>query len=143
LLARNKVASACMDLSDGLADAVRQVAAASGVGATIDAAALPIDPAAGEWFAASGRDPIDEAVAGGDDYELLVAVRPRLRRRLAAVVRQAGVPLTRIGACTEDRQVAIVRTADGVATTSPLAGGYSHFRPVDTLRVVPSDAEGR
>src|SRR5262249_35913946 len=60
LLARNKVASACMDLSDGLADAVRQVADASGVGATIDAAALPIDPAVRAWFAAHGRDPIDE-----------------------------------------------------------------------------------
>ena len=143
LLGRNKAASACMDLSDGLADALRQVADASGVGATIDAAALPIDPAARAWFAASGRDPIDEAIAGGDDYELLVAVRPRLRRRLEAVGRQAGVPLTRIGACTEDRQVAIVRTADGVATTAPLAGGYTHFRPFDKLRVVPSDAEGR
>jgi thiamine-monophosphate kinase len=142
LLGRNKAASACMDLSDGLADAVRQVADASGVGATIDAAALPIDPAARAWFEASGRDPIDEAVAGGDDYELLVAVRPRLRRRLEAVGRQAGVPLTRIGACTEDRQVAIARTTDGVVTTAPLAGGYSHFRPADTLRVV-SDAEGR
>lgn len=143
LLARNRVASACMDLSDGLADAVRQVADASGVGATIDADALPIDPAARACFAASGRDPIDEAVAGGDDYELLFAVRPRLRRRLEAVGRQAGVPLTRIGVCTEERQVAIVRTTDGVASTAPLAGGYTHFRRFDKPPVVPSDVEGR
>ena len=46
LLSRNRAAAACMDLSDGLADAVHQMADASGVGAAIDAAALPIDPAA-------------------------------------------------------------------------------------------------
>jgi thiamine-monophosphate kinase len=143
VLSRNKVASACMDLSDGLADAVQQVADASGVGATIDAAALPIDPDARAWFAACGRDPIDEAMAGGDDYELLIAVRPKLRRRLAAVARHASVPLTRIGACTADRQVVLARTTDGAVATTPLPAGYSHFRPFDTLRVVPSDAEGR
>ena len=58
LLARNRAATACMDLSDGLADAAHQIAAASGVGMTIEAAALPIDAAARAWFEANGRDPI-------------------------------------------------------------------------------------
>ena len=46
LLGRNRAATACMDLSDGLADAVHQLAEASGVGATIDGGALPIEPEA-------------------------------------------------------------------------------------------------
>jgi thiamine-monophosphate kinase len=123
LLARNRAASACMDLSDGLADAVRQIAEASSVGAIIDAAALPIDAGARRWFDARGADAADAAIAGGDDYELLFAVRPRLRNRLKAA-RAAGVAITRIGAFTADRAL-LVRRAEG---DTPLPQGYSHFR---------------
>ena len=126
MLARNRAASACMDLSDGLSDAVYQIAEASGVGAQIDAAALPIDPCARDVFAARGADPMAAAVTGGDDYELLIAVRPRARGRLATARRHGGVPLTRIGVCTEDR--AIVWRRDGADDALP-RGGYSHFRP--------------
>ena len=73
-----------MDLSDGLADGVDQMAEASGVGMTIDAAALPIDPGRrAPCSTRGGEDPVVEALTGGDDYELLFAVRPRTQRRLA------------------------------------------------------------
>jgi thiamine-monophosphate kinase len=127
LVARNRAAGACMDLSDGLADAVHQMAEASGVGMTIDAAALPIDPGAREFFAARGRDAVIEALSAGDDYELLLASRPRTRRRLDAAVRHDDVPLTRVGRCTEDRLVTLQRTA-GSIDAIPLPQGYSHFR---------------
>ena len=77
-----------MDLSDGLADAVRQIAEASGTGASIDAAAVPVDEGARAWFGRQGEDPVMRAIAGGDDYELLFASRHRLRGRLRAVERQ-------------------------------------------------------
>ena len=113
-----------MDMSDGLADAVRQIAAASGTGAAIDAAALPIPDAAREWFRRAGQDPIAGAVAGGDDYELLFAVPRRARGRLATVVRQArGVPVTRIGQLTKEPAIVLVR--DG--TPEPLPNGFVHF----------------
>jgi thiamine-monophosphate kinase len=124
LLARNRAATACMDLSDGLADAVRQVAEASSVGAVIDADALPIEPRARSRLAERGLDAVTEAIAGGDDYELLVAVRPTLRRRLETVRRQEALPLTRIGVCTKDRTLMI----RGSAETAPLPAGYGHFR---------------
>jgi thiamine-monophosphate kinase len=120
-----------MDLSDGLSDAVYQVAAASGVGARIDADALPIDARAREILSAHGADPIAEAVTGGDDYELLVSVRPRTRGRLAAAMRHGGVALTRIGVCTEDRAVVLLR--DGHESPLP-RGGFSHFRPAGAAR---------
>jgi len=122
LLARNRAASACMDVSDGLADAVRQMARASLVGVAIDAAALPIDAGARAWFQSRGSDAVAESMAS-DDYELLVAARPRNGRRLASAVQHAGVTLTRICFCTPERAVVIRR--DGVE--SPLPAGYTHF----------------
>lgn len=124
LLGRNRAASACMDLSDGLADAVRQVAAASGTGALIDADALPIPAAARSWFVRDGRDPVTAAIAGGDDYELLFSVPRRSRGRLATVKRQArGVSITRIGALTAAPTLAVRR--DG--REEPLPAGFVHF----------------
>jgi len=128
LVARNRAAGACMDLSDGLADAVHQRAEASGVGMTIDAAALPIDPAAREFFDARGMDAVIEALSAGDDYELLLASRPRTRRVLATAVRHGDVPLTRVGRCTGDRLVTLQRAAAGSIDAVPLPQGYSHFR---------------
>src|SRR5262249_5261218 len=124
LVGRNRAATACMDLRDGLADAVRRIAAASGVGATIDASALPIDPATREWFDSRGTDSVRESMTGGDDYELLIAVRPRVHGRLLAARRHGDVPLTRIGYCTADRDLRVRQ--DG--TYQPLPRGYSHFR---------------
>lgn len=124
-LARNRAASACMDLSDGLADAVSQVAEASGAGIAIDAAALPIHPAARHWFEAHGADPVRAALAGGDDYELLFTVRPRHRGRLRAARRRAaGVAITRIGVVTPERQV-VLKRGD---REEPLPSGFAHFR---------------
>jgi thiamine-monophosphate kinase len=125
LVARNRAASAAMDLSDGLADAVHQVARAGGVGAVVDADALPIEPRAREWFASRGDDPTAAAVSGGDDYELLLAVHPKLGRRLNEPRRHGGVPLTRIGVCTSDPAV-LLKCGD--AGHRPLPGGYQHFR---------------
>ena len=124
LVGRNRAASACIDLSDGLADAVHQIAEASGVGVIVDADALPIEPAARRWFEAAGSDPTEAALTGGDDYELLLTVRPALRRRLAAAERHGDAPLTRIGTCTADRAVLLRR--NGVEC--PLPHGFSHFR---------------
>jgi len=124
LLGRNRAASACMDLSDGLADAVTQLAESSGTGATIEASALPIDPTAGDWFASRGLDPVRTALSHGDDYELLFAVPRKSRGRLRHVQRETrGVALTRIGTLIADAGVRLFR--DGVAEELPQ--GFSHF----------------
>ena len=124
LLARNRAASACMDLSDGLADAASQIASASGVGVVIDADALPIDPDARGWFEARGLDAATEAATSGDDYELLFAARPQWKGRLEAAAQNGGATLTKIGVCTEKLEVAI-RRASG---KDPMPRGYRHFR---------------
>jgi thiamine-monophosphate kinase len=109
-VARAGAARAAMDLSDGLADAVRQVAAASGCGARIVADAVPVE-------------------AGGDDYELLLAVPPRWGGRLRQVRRHVASPaLTRIGTLTRGSALVLVR--DG--REDPWPEGFEHFRGAGT-----------
>jgi thiamine-monophosphate kinase len=126
LLGRNRVASACVDASDGLADAVRQIAGASGVGIEIDGDAVPVPEAARAWLAEQqGLEPLDAAVAGGEDYELVFTVPGRRRRALESVLRlAAGVPCTRIGTVTARGSLVVVRR--GVTTLLP--PGFIHFR---------------
>jgi thiamine-monophosphate kinase len=114
-----------MDLSDGLADAVRQIGEASGVGMTIDSTLLPIADRVRQWHEQAGRNPVQAAAAGGDDYELLFTVRPSWRGRLRGAVKEMGtLPITRIGVVTRERQL-VVRTPEG---DRPLPEGYEHFR---------------
>jgi thiamine-monophosphate kinase len=125
MLARNRAASAAIDLSDGLTDGMHRIAEASGVGAVIEAEALPIDPGVRAWFEARGLDPVQEIMTAGDDYELLVTVRPRNGRRLAAARHHGDAPLTRIGTCTAGQAVVLRQHARD--RELPRAG-YDHFR---------------
>lgn len=124
-LAHHRAAGACIDLSDGLADGVRQLAAASGVGVVVDAAAIPVAPGATEWFQNHHLDPVQGALVGGEDYELLFAASPRARRKVDAARRFSGKPLlTPIGYFTKDTACVLRREA----TEEPLPAGYEHFR---------------
>ncbi len=124
-LGRAQVASACMDLSDGLADALEQVAEASGVAIDIDRA-LPIDPDAARWFEQSGASASSAALAGGDDYELLFTVSARRQGRLRNVARRlGGLPITRIGTVAQGSGVTIRHEREAVAVPA----GFSHFGP--------------
>jgi thiamine-monophosphate kinase len=124
-LAQARAARAAMDLSDGLADAVRQVAEASGCGAEIDAGLLPIDEDARRWWVSRGEDVVARALSGGDDFELLIAVPPSWRGRLRHARRRVAQPaLTRIGVLTRNRgEYAVVHEG----RREPLPGGFEHW----------------
>jgi thiamine-monophosphate kinase len=125
LLGRNRAATSCMDLSDGLADGVRQIAQASSVGIALDAAQIPITAEAMEWMSQHKQDPIDLALRGGDDFELIFTVRPRQTGRLRAVRRHLGdLPITRIGVVTRAPRLLV---KDGHRERE-LPEGYEHFR---------------
>ena len=125
LLGRNRAASACIDLSDGLADGLRQIAGASGVGITVEEAAIPLADGVAAFHRNLGSDALCAALAGGDDYELLFTARPAWRGRLRAVRRQtADLPITKIGVVTRDARL-IVRSAAG---DRDLPAGFEHFR---------------
>jgi thiamine-monophosphate kinase len=82
-LQRRGIASAALDLSDGLSSDLAHLCEESGVAAEVDAAALPIHPAA----------TLAQALHGGEDYELLFTAPPTVRMPRAI----AGIPVTRIG----------------------------------------------
>ena len=125
LLGRNRASTSCVDLSDGLADGLHQLADASGAGIEVDGASVPLSAGARAWFESRGLDPVTASLTGGDDYELLFTVRPRVRSRFETVRRQSGgLRLTRIG--TVRRNAGVVITRGGIA--EPVPSGYIHFR---------------
>jgi len=113
------IASAGMDVSDGLVQDLGHLCRAGGLGAEIAAGLVPLSGparAAGpEWLAA--------CLTGGDDYELLLAVP---REHEEALVASAGIPVTRIGHFHAGASRVLVRNADGSEMTLP-AAGWSHF----------------
>jgi thiamine-monophosphate kinase len=125
LAGRTRAASAAMDLSDGLADAVRQLAEASGTGVRLEAGALPVHPGVAT-VTGDAEATLAMALGGGEDYELLLAVPKRAGRRFAAAARLAHVPVTCVGALTPVATGLTVATATG---DRPIPEGFEHFRP--------------
>ncbi|MDE3135633.1 MAG: thiamine-phosphate kinase [Acidobacteriota bacterium] len=122
-LAKRRIASAMMDLSDGLSTDLTRLVRASGVGARLFASRLPMVrvPAA---LARLGLDPLKLALDGGEDYGLLFTVHPS---RAAAVPRSFfGTTITRIGEIIKGRGVHLV---DAAGRAHPLSeGGWDPFR---------------
>jgi thiamine-monophosphate kinase len=95
-------ASAAMDVSDGLAGDLGKLCGASGVGADIEAARVPLSDAARQALA-SEPSRIETALTGGDDYEVVATVPAGARDALMAAATAAGVGLTEIGVIRADR----------------------------------------
>ncbi len=122
-LAAGHLASAMIDLSDGLSTDLARLCSSSRAGARLwrdRIPAVPVPP----LLRARGFDPLAFALHGGDDYELLFAVPRRLAGKIPA--RHHGVRLTPVGEMTRERKVSLIGK-DGRAT--PLhALGWDHFR---------------
>jgi thiamine-monophosphate kinase len=126
-LARTRIATSAMDLSDGLSTDLARLCAASQVGAKIYASKVPSAPisaAAARHLGKPKLDLLQLALHGGEDYELLFTVSPRVTRKLNRAPGAAA--LTAIGEITRNRQILLV-APDGNA--SPLQSqGWDPFR---------------
>ena len=107
------LATAAIDLSDGLSTDLSHLCEESNLAAEIDATALPID----------ARATLEQALHGGEDYELLFTASPRTR----IPAQLGGVAVHAIGSMKRSKQPRIVLT-DGRKRTLLVAGGWEHFR---------------
>jgi len=126
VLAQEGLATALIDTSDGIATDLYHICRASGVGARIPAAAVPVSPRVTAAAPHLGCDPLDLALFGGEDYLLLFTAKPAVAKRLPESFSRAGLtaphPLGRI--VTGDRVV--LATSAGEVDIS--GQGYDHFR---------------
>lgn len=118
-------AAAAMDLSDGLLKDLGRMCRASGVGARVEASALPLSSAMRRAIAAEPAR-IAAAIASGDDYEILATVEKPSCAAFEAAARLAGVAVTRIGEITAQPDVHVFG-ADGVPISMPRSG-WDHFQ---------------
>ncbi|HEX3041796.1 MAG TPA: thiamine-phosphate kinase [Solirubrobacterales bacterium] len=131
-------ARALIDLSDGLAGDAAHLAAASGVALRIGAGQLPLEGGVAEIATAAGLDPLELAVSGGEDYELLATLPPAALDDAKARVKAAGeANLTAIGEVAAGEGV-VIRLPGGERLET---AGYDHFAP--PTRESPSAARER
>jgi len=117
LLSAQGLASAAIDVSDGLVQDLGHLCRASRVGAEIAADALPLSSA----YRAICGDDLALALHGGEDYELLFTVPPAQAVRLRRRATKLGCPVTAIGTVVARRGVRV----DGATVAE---GGHDHFR---------------
>jgi thiamine-monophosphate kinase len=124
-LALRELATAAMDVSDGLAGDLSKLCAASGVSASVDVAKVPLSAEAAGLLARNVVG-IEALLAGGDDYEVLCTVPPASTEALIAAGRAAGVAVTAIGSIVAgDGRVQFLDAQGRALVLKRLS--YSHF----------------
>lgn len=122
-LGEEGLASAMIDISDGLSSDLSHLCHESRAGATIDARRIPIAPPVRRLCESLGLDPLEAALNGGEDFELLFTINPRKLPHLPK--RVGGVPATYIGDVTRQQDSILLRTGKRLRGLSPK--GFEHF----------------
>lgn len=124
-LAEGGIPTAMIDISDGLLADLEHVLNASGVGAVVDLAAMPLSSAFQRELV-SNKDLLDLALSGGEDYELLFTAPPDRQKAISGIADKVGVPITRIG-CIDEKRAALRLQGPSGAVELPQQRGYKHF----------------
>ncbi len=120
--ARTRGVKVAEDVSDGLAAEVQNVCEASGVGAIIYADRVPLHDGVDEIAVAAGRDPLSFALAGGEDFELVLIASRDVMSDLMTTSAIGDIAITEIGEVTHE---GCYLERDG--RTILLGGGYDHY----------------
>jgi thiamine-monophosphate kinase len=126
-LSAGRLATAAIDLSDGLSGDLRHLCDESKVGVELDLSAIPLSPACRAYARSLRLDPVSVALAGGEDYELLFTVAPRNRERLEREAKRGGFRVSNIGTIRPAR-LGRRATVPGKASRPLTVTSYEHFR---------------
>ncbi|HEY4228926.1 MAG TPA: thiamine-phosphate kinase [Thermoanaerobaculia bacterium] len=124
-LARHRLATAAIDVSDGLGVDAGRLAAASQTRVVLERDRIPLSKAVRSLAEMESLDPLELALSGGDDYEILFTVPEDATAALEAHRPELGVPVTRIGRVQEGRG-AVLR--DGGVERDVAGLGHDHFQ---------------
>lgn len=122
-LAQTRAVTASIDSSDGLAWSLHEIAKASNVGFFIDN--LPIAKEAEEFAKIHNLDPIELSLYGGEEYELVITVAPKLWKRAKDAAQNVGTQLIKIGEVTKEKSL-ILKTKRKLIQIEPK--GWEHFK---------------
>ena len=128
ILGEERLATAMIDISDGLSSDLDHLCSESKVGALINSQDIPIDSQVVEVCGRRALDPLMLALHGGEDFELLFTARPENGARLPKQV--DGIPVSRIGKTTNEAGVIRVAERNRVWNLKP--GGFEHFGTAST-----------
>lgn len=124
-LAQTKAITSSIDSSDGLAWGLHELSRSSGVGFHINV--LPIAREAKDFADSHNLDPKELVLYGGEEYELIVTIKPELWKKVGEAMKHVGTPLTKIGFVTDEPTI-LLKTEDKV--TSIEARGWEHFKTI-------------
>jgi thiamine-monophosphate kinase len=130
ILSAQRLATAAIDLSDGLSGDLRHLCEQSCVGAELDVSALPLSSALRAYSQAFHCDPASLALQGGEDYELLFTVPTAKQQALDRATRRIGHRVTCIGVIRPQAFGVRIRDEHGRLRQLPLTS-YVHFRSRD------------
>jgi thiamine-monophosphate kinase len=126
-LARQRGVHAAIDTSDGLSSDLEHIVEESRVGARLFADKIPVSRELKEFCTRFDFDPIDYALAGGEDYTLLCTTTPESADRIAdAFAKEFKRPLFKIGEITAENQLMLIYP--DAKTKSITLTGWDHFR---------------
>jgi thiamine-monophosphate kinase len=106
-IARERLATAAIDVSDGLGIDAARLARASGVRIVLERDTLPVAAALAAYCDVESLDPVDLVLSGGDDYELLFTAPAGAAAPLDALAARTGIALHRIGGCRQGSGAAL------------------------------------
>ena len=126
-IARQRLATAMIDVSDGLLIDTNHLLEESGKGVRIREDWIPLSKLYRKYVSSYSKDYFQMALSGGEDYELLFTAQPKMRGKISSLALNYKIPVTRIGEILPSRKGIRIVRKDGTEYF-PTHLGFDHFK---------------